>query len=96
MSALTRFFSKKAMDISNCEVGTVSTSGTTRTITLNGNYTAMDAFLVNIISGQYEGAFVLKDTVTFTAPNQISFEIVNDAGESTSARYDASYLFKGH
>ena len=79
---------------SECGVG--RTTGSTRTITLNGSYTAMDYCFLQIQWGSYPGSFVITSPITFTAPKTISFSITDSQGTSASAQYDVAYMFKGH
>lgn len=79
----------------NMEYGVQSTSGATRTITLNKNYSAMGGCLLQVNSGSYSGSFFVKVPITFTAPNQISFSMVNLQDQPSSATYYIAYIFWG-
>lgn len=79
----------------NMEFGMQPTTGATRTITLSKNYSAMGGCLLQVNSGSYAGSFFVKTPITFIAPNQISFSMVNLQDQSSSATYNMAYIFWG-
>lgn len=80
---------------SNMEYGIQATNGSTRTITLSKNYSAMGGCILQVNSGSYAGSFFVKVPITFVAPNQISFSMVNLQDQPSSATYNIAYIFWG-
>lgn len=80
---------------SNMEYGIQSTNGSTRTITLSKNYSAMGGCILQVNSGSYAGSFFVKVPITFVSPNQISFSMVNLQDQPSSATYNIAYIFWG-
>lgn len=85
----------KATDIQNVvngiETGSVTNSGQTRTITLEGNYSSMKYF--NISMKSYENVQAPR-AVTFTAPNTVTYQLTYGANYVTGS-LDQDYLFIG-
>ena len=68
-----------------------TTSGTTRTITLNGSYSAMDGCSLSLSSS---ASLFIRD-ITFTAPSTLSFKMIDTNGAAFATSIDVVGLFIG-
>ena len=83
-------------DMLPSEIGVVETNGNARTITLDKSYTAMDYCFIQIMYGDYGGAFFPRMPIQFTAPKTVTFTIIDSSGQTAGAAYTVAYQFKGH
>ena len=77
------------------EFGVVTTSGSPRTITLQGKYSEMEYFNISIFEGSL--AFMPRD-ITFTAPNTVSFKLIgylNSSTQNNTSAFQHGYMFAG-